>query len=284
MINARIAGTAIHLNYSPETQADKSQISYKKYRIWGIKTVIKYLIEDIFKILYENLPTKEDFLEPEKDLLKPMKILCERYLVPHSKVVKFIEERKTPKQIWETLDSEQQIIFEINSFFEAFEENLIDSYYLAITLSKFLFKHFKTKAKLNRQDFGLADFGFVFRARGYSFSFSKYVYNNGFNNTVKRLNELLLKEYNDTFLNKKEQKQIEPKEIALKLEQLPEEKKYVIEMLRHGNSSEKLEAINLILENKITEALNDLEYLLKNKDETVMNAAFNAIVMLKGLE
>ena len=54
-------------------------------------------------------------------------------------------------------------------------------------------------------------------------------------------------------------------------------------MLREGNATEKLEAIQLIVENRILEALNELEYHLNNENEEVINAAFDAIVTLKDL-
>ncbi len=281
MINARIKGTAIHLDINTENE-EVSLISYKKHRIWGLKTLIKDLIEDIFNIFYRSLPNNGKLVNPEEDLLTPIEELCNRYNVSLKNVRKLIDERKEPKRIWETLDVEQQALFIINAFFDAFEENLIDSYFISASFWKFTFIKFKLKPTLKRADFGLKDFGFVFRARGYSYVFSKNIYNNAFTNTIKRLNKLLYQEYKETFLEKTQSKD-KVKEGKVELEALPEEKKYVIEMLRNGNSQEKLEAIRLIVENKILEAVNDLEYFLNNKDESVMNAAFDAVVSLKSL-
>ena len=263
-IYARIAGTAIHLSFNKD-RGDSSQITYKKYRVWGLKSLVKALIEDIYNIFYEHLPSEEELIDPEAELIRPLNILCERYSIPYKKVDRFIEERKKPSQIWDTLDNELQTMFMINAFFEAFEENLIDNYNATIGFAKLItLKKKRTHFRLNPIDFGRGDFGFIFRARGYSNFFSKEIYNNGFNNTVKRLNKLLYQEYIETF-------------------NLSEEKKYVIEMLQKGNSDEKLEAISLITENRIYDALDELEYLLSSKDERVMNAAFETIVFLKGL-
>ena len=282
MINARIAGTAVHLNLNQDLE-DSSQISYKKYQVWGIKTLIKYLVEDIFNIFYNNLPKKEDSLSPEK-LYKPLKILCKRYSIPYKRVLSFIELRKKPKQIWEPLDTDLKAIFMINAFFEAFEENLIDSYYQAINLSRILWLIPHIKPKLNRSDFGLADFGFIFRARGYSSRFSKKISNNGFNNTIKRLNKVLYKEYKTTFLKTDSTKAKITKAQELDLSQLPAEKRYILSLLRNGNTDEKLKAIELIIQNQINEAIDDLEHLLKREDDRVMNAALDAILILKELD
>lgn len=280
MIYARVAGTAMHLAIG-----ENNQITYKKYRIWGIKTLIRYLVEDIFNIFIDNLPENEETLEPEQDLIVPLKELSERYMVPLPLVKRYIEERKAPKQIWETLDADQQVMFIINAFFEAFEENLVESYYVAINFSKLITLNPKLKITLKRLDFSLGNFSFVFRARGYSHIFSKNICNNGFNNTVKRLNDLLLKEYIDTFIDKREAS-IETQEakMSFNLSDLSEEKRYVIEMLREGNEKEKLEAIDLIIQNHIYEAIEELEYLLSDKSEAIMNAAYEAVIILKGLD
>ncbi|MHA1291661.1 MAG: hypothetical protein ACTSQJ_03210 [Promethearchaeota archaeon] len=281
MLFARIAGTAIHLNINDNNET--SQISYKKYRIWGIKTLVKLLVQDIFDTIYNNLPKNEKQLNPEKDLPEPIKNLCAKYNISYNKVLEFIEKRREPKQIWETLDNDLRAIFMINAFFEAFEFTLIEFYYIAISISRFIWLNKNIKPKLKRSDFGLKDFGFIFRARGYSQIFSKKIYNNGFSNTVKRLNRILYKEYIDTFILKIESKEKKNKQKNKIYKDLSEEKKYAIEMLRQGNSKEKLDAINLIVENRITEALNELEYLLSYKNEEVMNAAFDAILVLKNL-
>ena len=272
MINARIAGTALHL--SLDDTKETGQISYKKYRIWGIKTIINSLVKDIFDVIYEHLPEKEEFLNPN-DLLKPLKILAERYSVSYKNILGFIEERKKPKKIWEPLDIDLKAIFYINSFFESFEKHLIDEYYIAV---KFL--NPKIQPRLRPADFWRKDFGFVFRARGYSRIFSKKIYNDGFSNTIKRLNKILYKEYIETFIDAKPPKTND----YVELEDLPEEKRYALELLRNGNPNEKVEAINLILENRIIEAVNDLENLLSYSDEKVMNGAFDAILVLKNLE
>ncbi len=282
MINARIAGTAVHLNLNQD-KSDSSQISYKKYQVWGIKTIIKFLVEDIFNIIYHNLPKKEDSLNPEK-LFKPLKILCKRYSVPYKRMLNFIELRKEPKQIWEPLDNDLKAIFIINSFFEAFEENLIDSYYQAINLSRILWLIPHLKPKLNRSDFGLEDFGFIFRARGYSSRFSKRISNNGFQNTVKRLNKVLFDEYINTFVKGNSNRNAIQKTDTINIEKLPPEKQYIINLLRNGNKDEKLKAIQIIIENRIEEAVEELEFLLKKEDEHVMNAALDAIIILKNLD
>ena len=282
-IYARIAGTAIHLSFNKD-RGDSSQITYKKYRVWGLKSLVKALIEDIYNIFYEHLPSEEELIDPEAELIRPLNILCERYSIPYKKVDRFIEERKKPSQIWDTLDNELQTMFMINAFFEAFEENLIDNYNATIGFAKLItLKKKRTHFRLNPIDFGRGDFGFIFRARGYSNFFSKEIYNNGFNNTVKRLNKLLYQEYIETFIEKSGKNIQKNKLSSNKYDNLSEEKKYVIEMLQKGNSDEKLEAISLITENRIYDALDELEYLLSSKDERVMNAAFETIVFLKGL-
>jgi len=272
MINARIAGTALHL--SLDDTKETGQISYKKYRIWGIKTIIKSLVKDIFDTIYHLLPDKEVLLHPD-DLLEPLRILAERYSISYENVLSFIEERKKPKKIWDPLDIDLKAIFYVNAFFEAFEKKLIDEYYIAL---KFL--NPKTIPRLRPADFWLKDFGFVFRARGYSRIFSRRRYNGGFNNTIKRLNKILHLEYIETFIDPQPTKEND----ILELESLPEEKKYALEMLRNGNPQEKVEAINIILENRITEAVNDLENLLSYSDEKVMNLAYDTILVLKNLE
>lgn len=271
MIHARIAGTALHL--SLDYKKEPGQISYKKYRIWGIKTLVKSLVQDIFDTIYDYLPDKERNLNPE-DLLTPLSILAERYSISYQTIVSFIEERKKPKIIWEPLDIDLKAIFYINSFFEAFEKNLIDEYYIAVKIF-----NPKLKPSLRPADFWLKDFGFVFRARGYSRIFSKRIFNNGFNNTIKRLNKILYLEYMETFVETQPEK-----EEILEINDLPEEKKYAIELLRNGNPHEKVEAIDIILENRITEAVGDLEFLLNYNDEKVMMNAFDAILILKNLE
>ncbi len=283
MIQARVAGTALHLSLDSNKNGDTIQISYKKYRIWGIKSLIKFLVEDLFNIFYNNLPKDEKNLNPEEDLKKPLKILAERYTIPYKNILQFIEQRKEHRLIWETLDIDQQVVFIINAFFEAFEENLVNSYYISMSWAKFLWLNPRIKPRLKPTDFGLKDFGFVFRARGYAFIASKCVFNDGFSNTVKRLNKVLLQEYNETFIEKKDNIEITT-EAPISLEDLPEEKRYVIEMLKQGNSHEKLEAISIIMENKIKEALNELEYLLNYENDEVMNAAFDAILVLKELD
>ena len=281
MINARVAGTAVHLGIEENNEV----ISYKKYKIWGIKTLLAYLIKDIYDVFYIYLPQNENLLEPEEDLIKPLNILCERYLISFSLVEKYINERKAPKQIWETLDSDQQAMFIINAFFEAFEEILVDSYYLAVSFSKLLTLNSTIIPTLKRRDFGMGDFGFVFRARGYSHIFSKIVCNDGFKNTVNRLNKILLQEYIKTFIDNSNQgsKQSDFKELP-DFSKLPEEKRYVIEMLKEGNEKEKLEAIDLIIQNRIYEALDELEYLLSDRNENIMNAAYEAVIILKDLK
>jgi len=283
MINARIAGTAVHLGISDNNEM--GQISYKKYKIWGFKTLLAYLFKDIYDIFYNYLPKNENLLDPEKHLIKPLEFLCERYLVPFSLVINYINKRKAIKQIWETLDSDQQAMFIINAFFEAFEENLINSYYLAISFSKLITLNPKINATLKHLDFGLGDFGFVYRARGYAYIFSKKVCNNGFGNTVKRLNRLLLKEYKNTFTEKIKNplNTIEQKNSDV-ISELSEEKRYVIEMLKQGNVKEKLEAINLIVQNQIYEALDELEYHLNDKNDRIINAAYEAVIILKDLK
>jgi hypothetical protein len=283
MINARIAGTAIHLNLNQDNSEDSSQISYKKYQVWGIKTLIKYLVGDIFNIIYDNLPKREELLKTEK-LLKPLKVLCKRYSIPYKRVLNYIDLRKEPKQIWEPLDTDLKAIFIINAFFEAFEENLVDSYYQAINLSRFLWLIPKIKPKLNRSDFGLKDFGFIFRARGYSSRYSKKVSQDGFHNTVKRLNKVLYKEYKNTFIKGNSNKANRTKIKTIDVEKLPPEKQYIIKLLRKGNTEEKLKAIKLVIKNRINEAVDDLEFLLKKEDDRVMNAALDAIIILKNLD
>ena len=93
------------------------------------------------------------------------------------------------------------------------------------------------------------------------------------------IHSLLFKE---TFIEKSVQEK--SKGDILELDDLPREKKYVIDMLRNGNPHEKVEAIIIILENRITEAISDLEYLLGYDDEKVMNGAYDAILVLKNLE
>jgi len=274
MINARIAGTALHLNIDDNRAS--GQISYKKYRIWGIKTIIRSFVRDIFDIIYEHLPENELDLSPN-DLLKPLHILAERYSISYENILSFIEERKKPKKIWEPLDTDLKAIFYVNSFFEAFEKNLIDEYYIALK-----FFNPKIQPQLKPADFWLKDFGFVFRARGYSRIFSKNVYNNGFANTITRLNKILYLEYRETFIDNTTQNSSEGD--ILDIEALPKEKRFALEMLRNGNSHEKLEAINIILENKIIEAVNELEFLLNYEDEKVMNRAFDTILVLKNLD
>lgn len=281
MIAARIAGTALHLD---DTQKGSSGlISYKKHKIWGIKTLIKFLVDDIFNVFYESLPKNEEELEPEEDLKAPLKKICIKYGISLEKVQKFINKRKESKLIWETLDTDQQAVFVVNSFFEAIEEYLVQTYYICMSFVKLITLDPNFSPKLRRSDFGLEDFGFVFRARGYAEIASNRIFNGGFDNTVKRLNKLLLKEYNETFLEKKPQPE-KDENVSYNIEDLTEEKQYVIQMLQEGNAHEKMEAITLIIDNRIMEALNDLEYLLNYDDENVMNAAFDAVVILKGLK
>ena len=282
MLWARIAGTAIHLNF--EQNRNHSRISYKKHKIWGIKSLIHDFVEDLFQIFYNNLPENEDALEPEQDLMVPIKILCDRYIVNFQTFLGFLQERKAQKVIWDTMDNFQQAIFIVNAFFEAFEKKLVDSYYVALDYLKFITLDLNLEPKLKPKDFQLDDFGFVYRARGYSQIFSKKICNGGYHNTVKRLNETLSKEYQNTFLTKKKESLVSKEtRDQTDLETLSEEKRYVIQMLREGNATEKLEAIQLIVENRILEALNELEYHLNNENEEVINAAFDAIVTLKDL-
>ncbi|MHA1272391.1 MAG: hypothetical protein ACTSQS_03030 [Promethearchaeota archaeon] len=280
-IVARLAGTAIHLNESDGKKRSPA-ISYKKYRVWGIKTLINNLIDDIFYILYEYLPENEKDFYPEEDLKKPLEILCKRYQISYNRLIDFIDKRKKPSVIWNSLDDDQRAIFMINAFFEAFEENLINSYFIAMSFVKLLSLNSLKEPKLKYDDFFKGDFGFVFRARGYAYFYSKILCNNGFSNVVKRLNKILLKEYENLFIDK-DQNNIDLKEKSSSSEELSEEKRYVISMLKEGNSEEKLNAIELILEHHIIEAVDELEYLLKDNDENVMNAALDAILKLKDL-
>ena len=278
MIEARIAGSALHLNID-EIEGINSRISYKKYKIWGIKALIIALIRDIFNIFYLNLPDKQDHFRPETDLLDPLKLLAQRYKISFKMIQDFIEERKSSRMIWNSLDRDQKALFYVNAFFEAFEKNIIDAYYICITFTQFLFLDLNLKPKLKRTDFQKGDLSFLHRARGYAHSFSRLICNGGYDNTVKRISNALYQEYHETFLEKKESK----KKGLTNSKDLSEGKRYVIQALKNGNVKEKLDAIDLIIENNIYEAVDELEYLLKNEDDRVMDKAFKAITILKNL-
>ncbi|MFW5895344.1 MAG: hypothetical protein ACOCT9_01240 [archaeon] len=278
MIEARIAGTALHLN-TDENARYTSRISYKKYKIWGIKSLIRALIKDIFDTFYLNLPEQEKEFRPETDLIKPLKILSEKYAIPFSLIMEFIQERKSSKMVWDSLDTDQKALFYVNSFFEAFEKKIIDAYYICLNLAKFFFLNLDIEIKMKRSDFRKGDFSFLHRARAYARAFSRLVCNGGYDNTVERINQALYREYQEEFLEKTKKKET----TKTSHKHLSEGKRYIIQVLKNGTVKEKLNAIDLIIENKIYEAVNQLEYLLKDQDEKVMNRAFEAITILKNL-
>ena len=126
MIEAFIAGSTLHLNIN-EIEVINILNKYKKYKIWGIKALIIALIRDIFNIFYLNLPDKQDHFRPETDLLDPLKLLAQRYKISFKMIQDFIEERKSSRMIWNSLDRDQKALFYVNAFFEAFEKNIIDA-------------------------------------------------------------------------------------------------------------------------------------------------------------
>ncbi|MFO8017925.1 MAG: hypothetical protein R6U96_04775 [Promethearchaeia archaeon] len=278
MIEARIAGTALHLNVQ-ENKSYESRISYKKYKVWGLKSLIQALIKDIFDTFYLNLPEQESEFNPESDLRIPLKILAKKYSIPFELILDFINERKSSRMIWDSLDKDQKALFYVNSFFEAFEKKIIDAYYICLSLVRFLFLNLDIYPKMKRSDFRKGDFSFLHRARGYAHTFSRLICRGGYDNTVERLNTALLKEYQETFLRDKKSK----KRKVSNRKHLSEGKRYIIQTLKNGTTKEKLEAIDVIIENNIYEAVEELEYLLKDQDEKVMNRAFEAITILKNL-
>ena len=193
MLWARIAGTAIHLNF--EQNRNHSRISYKKHKIWGIKSLIHDFVEDLFQIFYNNLPENEDALEPEQDLMVPIKILCDRYIVNFQTFLGFLQERKAQKVIWDTMDNFQQAIFIVNAFFEAFEKKLVDSYYVALDYLKFITLDLNLEHKLKPKDFQMLYALIRPHMRSYLKAGIKKICNGEDHNTVKRLKEKIKKEY-----------------------------------------------------------------------------------------
>ncbi len=285
VLYARVAGTGIHLVDNIKNERT-GKISYKEYKIWGIKSFINEFVHDIYTALVLKLPENESKFNSD-DLIEPLLSLCEKFNCSTIDFEKNIESLKIFPEIWETMDNEQQASFYLNSFFEILENSRINNYKIALSFSQLLCVLFgKNGIRENEQelrdiDFLKKDFGFVFRAREYVKAFSYSLSNGHYKNLLKRLNQALYQEYLDTFIfNVIIEKSMSREDCEPEIEfngNIFE----TFELLRNGTDREKLKAIEIIIENKYFEAIDELEYYLNNINPDVMNAALDAIIYLK---
>lgn len=288
VIYARIAGTGIHL---VEGKKDEriGRITYKEYKVWGIKTFIKEIVEFIYCFLTENLPKDKELFNSD-ELMKPLMSLCELFNCSIAEFETNIESLKIFPEIWDTMDFEQQAAFYINAFFEVLDEVGVDNYKIALIMSQlFGFLYRNKTIQINQHylqnfDFLKKDFGFVYRAREYVKAFSYCVYNGSFNNLIKRINKALYQEYLDTFIFNVVVEKSKIRESEKNEEITDEFYLKVLEMLRNGTDDEKLFAIEEIIQNKFINAIDELEYYLKYNHPKVMNAALDGILYLRSFK
>jgi hypothetical protein len=259
MIYARLAGTAFHLD------ENEKGLSYKQYRIWGIQNFISTLARFIYMTIQQDLLLDE--IDFSSESLIPAILHLNKLFgvnpVLYDNEVKII---KMDPHAWLALDTEQKAIFYLNCFFNAFEAT-------RETLAKEEFKHFPIIP-----NFKLANFGFLFRAYEYCRVCNQYLFHNGFSCLEKRIKTIYMKEYNETFVHP-------PKELLSNPNLLPnlenaQDQKFIDE-LKSQDPVIILAAIDYIEANRITNAIDPLEYLLNHDDLQVAERALEAIILLK---
>ncbi len=270
IIWARLAGTGVHLIEEASGKSE-GKISYQEYRIWGIRTLLRQMMQDIYLRILDNLPKEES--ASAEDLIYALKSLITRYEVPLDIFEKKVQGLTDDPVFWSNMDDMQRFSFILAVFFEALDDARVQRAETAIkliSLPPFPRAQSVSFPKL------VKDLGFVWRAREYSTLFNNLCHG-GFSNTVRRASQTLLQEY-------ERQTHGQPKETGNEMTPpaSPDFDKEVAQL--HGsNDSEALEAINHL--KKFGErAIGELETVLNHSNEEIANKALEAILELKDVK
>jgi hypothetical protein len=267
ILQARIAGTGMNLSVKKT-----SVVGYNNRHIRGIKKLVDEMIKYFYAEITSELPIKEDKFDSEQ--LKPIIYkLGDKFHIPSNYIQKEIEATLSGQQMIRGITEEMTSAFIINAFFNAFDTYREDFASNSISIIQNMFVR-----RLNRNlpNFKQSNFGFLFRAREYSKSFSDVVYNGGFNGTVKRISNALLDEYHSL---KKSPDASSNTEVDLEFNTESDSKfKEMSESLKSKNKEKIIEAIMKIQSERIIEMKKELEQLLQHPNDQIQNLALDAIM------
>ncbi len=267
IIWARLAGTGIHLIEDAEGKSH-GRISYRGHRIWGIKSLIVHMTDDVFNFVLSKVPI-EEAIGPES-LASMLAELAPRYDVDHEFFSQKVQALVGDPHFWSSMDDLQRFSFIIAAFFEALDDTRVKlaEETLKITSSLPFSKiHPSTFPKL------VKNLGFAFRAREYAFLFNQ-VCDDGYAKIVRRANKALAKEYRAHV-----QERTEPMVTQVIAEEGGDFER-LVSQLRSAKDEEVLTAIEA-LKTYGMKAVDPLETLLHHKNEEIASKALDVILELK---
>ncbi|MHA1732256.1 MAG: HEAT repeat domain-containing protein [Promethearchaeota archaeon] len=278
VLNGRVAGTGVNLG----VDGGDGLVSYKKYRIWGFKSLVNAMVRHVHRTVLENLPERGPVTE--ECLVGALEPLVREFDVDEQLFREKTGDLLDDPTFWSSMDREQRLSFLVNAFFDALDETRVQLGAEAIAIVNSLGGRSLPVSfpKLVR------DFGFLFRAREYARVFSDNTCAGGYANTVKRASVVLAREYEEQY----DLPEDAPPSRGLPWREPPASGTAerpdglilgVVSQLESPDPQERLSAIDELEQLADEQAVPYLERLLKDEDELVMNRAFEAILSLKGL-
>lgn len=289
ILESRVLGTGVHLT-NPTNK--KVCISYQQIPLYGIKKALVGFIDDIYNQLLEDLPKDENQLN-SSIIEESLKKITLTYPVDPNILLDKFEKVKNPIENWNFMDISLKIAVIINAFFDSIDEtmkNLAENYQDNNELSILLERNGKESPTIN---YGLEDFGFVFRARIYCWLYSLYRCNNSYLNLIKRIDTHLYRLYHEYFVEKNrtpyserktsEKVDANSKNQSVKLNS-SNKIKVIASDLDSRDEQKILSTIKLIQDNKIQELKSKLEYLFNHPNQKIAESALEAYLSFQDSE
>ncbi|HMF30296.1 MAG TPA: hypothetical protein VKK79_02710 [Candidatus Lokiarchaeia archaeon] len=272
IIFARLEGTGIHLIQEADGR-NKNQVSYRKYRIWGIKGLTHAMGSDIYNTLVEFCPTTGEIAVD--DVVRALSALCQKYLVDSDIFQTKIHAYLDDPVFWSNMDDMQRKSFLIAAFFDSLDETRIA---LAEQLIQSIIHFPFSKAFASTFPKLVRDLGFLFRAREYAEIFST-INSGSYSNVLNRANAVLAAEYAREMHSELDTTaQEEKSEPIVEDSQLNRE----IERLSSNSEEEVLDAI-INLRKFGSRAVPFLETLLHHPSDEVQMKALITIMEIKNM-
>ncbi len=248
-------------------------ISYRKRRIWGIKSLIQNFVGYIYRRIVSEIPENHEI---NSNMMDPILFEIGREFQVYEPYLRSgLDELKHSREVWLALDSEQKTAFKISAFFDALDQTREDlATHSIMAVSKLFYQEPLIP------NYKLHDFGFLFRAREYASVYSRLICNNGYANTVRRISRVLKDEFEDIFINQRDvEEESKPIDSTI-LERVTE----LTEVLQNGTDAEILGAIDEIQEKHLFDAQESLHFLLNHPNEEIQARALDVIMDFEGEE
>ena len=272
IIFARLEGTGIHLIQEAGGR-NTNQVSYRKYRIWGIKGLTHAMGRDIYETLVELCPPTGDI--SVDDIVQALGSLCQKYQVDAGTFQAKIHVYLDDPVFWSNMDDMQRQSFLIAVFFDSLDETRIA---LAEQLIRSIMNFPFSKAFASPFPKLVRDLGFLYRAREYTEIFSN-INNGSYSNVLNRANAVLFSEYSremqNILENASQEENNKPAPVDSQFDR-------DVERLHSDSEKEVLESINN-LGKYGNRAIPVLETLLHHSSDEVQMKALETIMEIKDL-